>query len=246
MSSGTSSGGGGGGAAQAAGGPPPPSEWLSFDAARALVRALKLGGWTEWREYSKSGKRPSNIPSTPHTVYRDAGWVSMPDWLGYEGKKTMAKGGALPFEEARTFVRTLKLGRNKEWLAYNKSGKRPKNIPSRPEKVYRDTGWVSMPNWLGYEGNEAKSAAGTTMTRGGALSFEAARTFVRSLKLKSVKEWTEYSKSGKRPSNIPSTPNKTYRDAGWISIPDWLGYAPPRQGPQGPGGKKKGKDSTQL
>jgi hypothetical protein len=62
------------------------------------------------------------------------------------------------------------------------------------------------------------------MTRGGALSFEAARTFARTLKLGSVKEWKEYSKSGKRPSNIPGSPHKMYRDAGWVSMPDWLGY----------------------
>ena len=59
------------------------SKWLSFDAARAIVRALKLGSWTEWKDYSKSGKRPSNIPGAPQQVYRDAGWVSTADWLGY-------------------------------------------------------------------------------------------------------------------------------------------------------------------
>jgi hypothetical protein len=62
------------------------------------------------------------------------------------------------------------------------------------------------------------------LARGGALSFEAARTFVRTLKLGSQKEWHEYSKSGKRPSNIASNPRDTYCDAGWVSMPDWLGY----------------------
>ena len=55
---------------------------MSFDAARAIVRALKLGSSKEWNEYSKSGKRPSNIPSAPDKVYRNAGWTSWHDWLG--------------------------------------------------------------------------------------------------------------------------------------------------------------------
>ena len=199
--------------------------FLSFEAARTFVRSLKLRSGKEWKEYSKNGKRPSNIPGSPQTVYRDAGWVSIPDWLGYgigkQQKKGMARGGALSFEAARTFVRTLKLGSHKEWREYSKSGKRPSNIPGNPSTTYRDAGWISLPDWLGYGvGKQQKK----TMTQGGALSFEAARTFVRTLKMGSVKEWKEYSKSGKRPSNIPGGPAKVYRDAGWVSLPDWLGY----------------------
>ena len=43
---------------------------------------------------------------------------------------------ALPFEEARAFVHALKLGSQKEWQEYSKSGKRPPNIPSSPWKTY--------------------------------------------------------------------------------------------------------------
>ena len=233
----SASGGGGGGAAQAAEEPQPPqapptvkkrkkaskskaagggSKWLSFDAARTLVRALKLGSQREWQEYSKSGERPINIPSHPDTIYRDAGWVSWPDWLGYEEKKKMTQGGALPFDAARALVRAQKLGSWKEWKEYSKSVKRPSNIPGMPDKVYRDDGWVSWPDWLGYEKK--------VMLKGGGLPFEEARAIVRALKLGNHKEWKEYSRSGKRPSNIPSAPDQTYRDAGWISMPDWLGY----------------------
>ena len=125
------------------------AQWLSFKGARKFVRTLKLGNQREWKEYYKSGKRPSNIPSAPDKVYRDAGWISIPDWLGYEGKKKMAKGGALSFEAARTFVRTLELGSHKAWEEYSKSGKRPSNIQSAPDKVYRNAGWTSWHDWLG-------------------------------------------------------------------------------------------------
>jgi hypothetical protein len=156
----------------------------------------------------------------------------------------MAQGGALSFDAARTFVRTLKLGSAKEWEEYSKSGKRPSNIPSHPDRTYRDAGWVSMPDWLGYGiGKQRK-----TMTKGGFLSFEAARTFVRTLKLGSTKEWEEYSKSGKRPSNIPSNPHKMYRDAGWVSLPDWLGSAMHTNGPDTGDTQwhTRGKNNTHL
>ena len=209
------------------------SKFLSFDAARTLVRALKMWSVKEWLEYSKSGERPSNVPGNPDKTYRGVGWVSMPDWMGYAGKESMAPGGALSFVPARTFVRTLKLRSRKEWKEYSKSGKRPSNIPSSPDKLYRGgKGWISWPDWLGYEGKEV-------MAPGGALSFVAARTFVRTLKLRSMKEWHAYSKSGKRPSNIPGSPDKVYRDAGWISMPDWLGYGgKPGRGRQSLDGKR--------
>ena len=62
---------------------PAKGNYLSFAVARAIVRKLKLRSNKEWKAWSKSGQRPSNIPSNPHQVYRDDGWISMPDWLGY-------------------------------------------------------------------------------------------------------------------------------------------------------------------
>jgi hypothetical protein len=56
------------------------------------------------------------------------------------------------------------------------------------------------------------------------LPFEEARAFVQVLGLKRKEEWQAWSKTADRPSNIPSTPDQTYRDDGWISWPDWLGY----------------------
>jgi len=40
--------------------------------------------------------------------------------------------------------------------------------------------------------------------------FEDAREFVRSLGLKSYKEWREYCQSGQKPDDIPSHPYKVY------------------------------------
>jgi hypothetical protein len=146
---------------------------LSFEAARTFVRTLKLNTYKEWKEYSKSG-RPSNIPSHPDETYRDAGWVSMPDWLGYEGTEVMARGGALSFEAARTFARTLKLTTDKEGPEYSTRGKRPSNIPSDPAKTYRGAGWVSMPDWLGYEekGGGGKNKNNAQFPFGGPVKIE--------------------------------------------------------------------------
>ena len=101
------------------------TEMLSFAASRAYARKLKLLNDRAWREWCKSGKRPNNIPASPAMTYRDQGWVSWPDWLGYKGRYD----NMLAFKPARAIVRKLKLKSTKEWKAWSKSGKRPSNIP---------------------------------------------------------------------------------------------------------------------
>jgi hypothetical protein len=186
--------------------------WKSFTEARALARGLGLKGQRGWREWSKSEHRTNDVPAHPERAYRDDGWVSWPDWLGNERVAWKS------FTEGRAVARGLELKSQKEWHALSKSGQRPSNIPGDPPKVYRDDGWVSWPDWLG-NGGTSNQARHVNM-----LPFAVGRAYVRKLKLRSQKEWKEWSKSGQRPSNIPSAPDQTYRDDGWISMPDWLGY----------------------
>eukprot|EP00947_MAST-08B_sp_MAST-8B-sp1_P004974 g4974.t1 len=115
---------------------------LAFSEARDFVRRLKLTSAKEWREWSRSGQRPSNVPSNPDKVYKGKGWVSYPDWMGYQYTKgDETRMAALPFERARAVVRKLKLTSEKEWREWSKSGQRPSNVPSNPDKVYKGKGW---------------------------------------------------------------------------------------------------------
>ena len=120
----------------------------------------------------------------------------MGDWLG---TFRIAPGDHqfLPFEEARAFARSLNL-KSGEWSTYRKSGKKPDNIPSNPNRTYAEAGWVGMGDWLG------TGAIASHLRE--FLSFREARAFAHSLNLKSETEWRAYCKSGKRPSNIPSNP----------------------------------------
>ena len=58
--------------------------------------------------------------------------------------------------------------------------------------------------------------------------FEEAREFARGLNLKNQSEWIRFckddlSEKGSLPEDIPSNPDKTYNDQGWMGIGDWLG-----------------------
>ena len=121
------------------------------------------------------------------------------------------------FNEARELAHSLKLKDQKQWFAYCKSSKKPNDIPQGPHRVYKNKGWKGFGDWLGTGNLGWKEKH--ELTR----NFGDARKFVHSLKLKNVNEWREYTKSGKKPDDIPATPNTVYKSDGWISMGDWLG-----------------------
>src|SRR5205823_578783 len=52
--------------------------------------------------------------------------------------------------------------------------------------------------------------------------FAEARAYVRGLGLRNGDEWADWAKSAARPADIPSAPDRTYKDQ-WIGMSDWLG-----------------------
>jgi len=177
------------------------------------VRKLGLKSHREWQAYCRSGKKPNDIPNAPWAAYADAGWIGSDDWFGIAGRRV---GDWREFEEARAFVRKLKLSSLKEWTAYYSSGKRPNDIPSSPNIIYADKGWAGWGDWLG---------ADLRRRVGNWRAFDEARAFARQLKLNSQKEWVAYCRSGKKPNDIPSAPEKVYVKAGWVGLDDWLDAA---------------------
>ena len=106
------------------------ANWRPFAEARAFVHGSGLKSVPEWWVYCKSGKKPPDIPTNPHVVYADDGWVSMGDWLGTHRVATHRRR-YLPFKKARSYVHGLMLKSQAEWRTYCKSGDKPDNIPAQ-------------------------------------------------------------------------------------------------------------------
>ncbi len=188
-------------------------KYQSFSHARDYVRGLGLKNSSEWTQFCKSGEKPDDIPDIPRNTYKNE-WISMGDWLGTDNIATFNREYR-DFLQAKKFIHSLNLENTDEWLEYCKSGKKPNDIPSKPRDVYKEKGWISMGDWLG-TGIVANSEKKYR-------SFIDARMFVQSLKLKSQSEWRIYIKSGKKPIDIPSTPESIYKNKGWLGFGDWLG-----------------------
>ena len=162
----------------------------------------------EYNEWSKSGKRPNNIPSSPDRYYKNSGWNGWPDYLGTEVREF------LPLDEAKKFMQSLepKIKTNEEYNAWSKSGNRPNYIPGNPTRYYKNSGCTGWPDYLGTEVREF-------------LSLDEAKKFMQSLEQKITKkeEYQVWSKSGNRPNYIPGNPTRYYKNSGCTGWADFLG-----------------------
>jgi hypothetical protein len=183
-----------------------------FKEAREFVRSLGLKSTHEWYAYCSSGNKPDDITSNPNKVYKKD-WKGIDDFLNVAPISSFDKQFR-PFKEAREFARSLGLKGIKEWQEYSKSGDRPDDIPSAPNQIYKNEGYVNSRDWLG---------AGIISSKDRSFSpFKEAKEFVKTLNLKGDKEWREYCKSGNKPDDVPIAPWLTYAEE-WIGLGDWLG-----------------------
>lgn len=189
----------------------------SFSLAREFVHKLNIKSTNEWIKYcagelSDFDAKPSDIPSSPQLVYKDKGWIGIADWLGTKNVAT-SKRVYIAFEDALSFVRSLKLKNQSEWGAYWRihSNDLTKDIPSHPDRAYKNNGWKNWGHWLG-----------TWKSKGDWLPFKDAKAKVHALNLKSSTEWQAYTKEHPI-EGVPSNPNNVYKNDGWCGIGDWLG-----------------------
>jgi len=120
----------------------------------------------------------------------------------------------LPFQEAREFVRELRLKSYLEWKKYCKSGEKPNSIPSNPDDAYKSE-WKGWGDFLG-TGRKAQF-------KGPFRSFESAKKYIQSLGIKNQNEWATYAKSANKPLDIPAGPARVYQSSGWKGWGDFLG-----------------------
>jgi hypothetical protein len=121
--------------------------FVSFNEAKAWTIKQNITGQKQWIELTKSPDFPVNIPKNPRIVYKGKGWVGEPDFFGYETISGPHKKFR-DFSEAQTFAQTLGLSLRYDWQKWLKKGKRPHDIPAKPNVVYKDKGWNGWTDFL--------------------------------------------------------------------------------------------------
>ncbi len=193
-------------------------EYWPFEKAREFARNLNLKDAKAWVEYSKSGKKPLELPGNPNDYYKGE-FKGYGDFLGTGNLGSIGKSRQYwPYEDAREYVRELKLKDYNDWVKYAKSSDRPLEIPSAPHQVYPE--FKGYKDWVGEQPKYYTQRAKIISPK--FLPFRKAREFVRSLNLGKTADWNNYVKSGKKPENIPYNPLATYGTQ-FKGMNDWLG-----------------------
>ena len=188
-------------------------KYLNFEEAKTYVHTLNLKRYDDWINFCKDGKKPQNIPTNPGSVYKKLGWKNMGDWLG-TGRLGTKNRQYWPFTKSRSYVHKLKLKNEGKWRTYTKSGKLPVDIPNTPQKIYTNE-WMGFGDWLG-TGNIAPNLKKF-------MTYLEAKKFVSKFKLKTINEFKIFCQSPNRPPDLPTNPNSTYKNSGWISFGEFLG-----------------------
>lgn len=142
-------------------------------------------------------------------IFRHGNGVD-PGWRKIQEQKKVYR----PYLEAQAFVASLRLNSPNEWRHYCRTGRKPWDIPSRPEGVYLHRGWTTFAAWLGVEPPPLPP---------GTKTFAKARGYARALMLKDKEEWNRFVEGKNCPDSLPKEPWVTYALHGWRGLSDFLG-----------------------
>lgn len=148
------------------------------------------------KDFRKITKQlPSFVPKSPHTVFKNYGWIDWQHFLGYDFKSSKQKS-----REYLTYIECKKwINENypnlEKWNSISK--KLPNFIPKRPYIVYKNSGWVDWVDFIGVD-----------LSPKTYISYEIAKNYVRKLKLESSKEWSKYFENNKNSKDFPLIPKQ--------------------------------------
>ena len=141
--------------------------------------------WSPWTQAGPVGGAiavPENGPDADPDQKEGGQSVPVRGGKAAAGGKQAARKTVkfLPFAEALSYVRCLRLKNQNEWKVWCKSGVRLGKMPSSPHRTYKHEGWQGYGHWLG-TGNIQNGKQQY-------LPFAVALPYARSLRLKNQKE----------------------------------------------------------
>jgi hypothetical protein len=101
------------------------------------------------------------------------------------------------------------------WDAYVKAKLKPLNIPSKPDRVYKNAGWKGIGDFLGNNHIPSKDR--------NYKSFQEVRIYLKENNIKSGREWKLFIQENKVPNDIPKHIDLVFKNKGWNGWRDFLG-----------------------
>ena len=186
-------------------------DFLSYEESKKWIKNnKKITRKSEWDIFCKENTFPCFLPKCPEKTYLKE-WKGYGDWLctKRDSNKKISEN-FICFDNAKKIIAKLKFKDQKDWGIFCLSKKRPNNIPSCPQRIYK-TKWKGWADWLGNKRFSTKNK----------LCYDDAKKIVHRLKIKNHVEWNDYYKNNKI-YQIPYNPKNVYKKE-WKGWTDWLG-----------------------
>ncbi len=201
-------------------------QYWPYEQTKTYAQKLNLTSTAQWLAWAQSDSRPAQVPVSPQLVYHGKGWAGWAEFLG-EGYQRVAQLNGLrrnithlSYAKAREVVAQLGLQTAQDFRIWARSGARPEGVPVHPDVAYAGKSWKG---WSDFLGHEVRRRGIGLYSRQEVLSYGAAQSLVRSLKLKSAEAYVELLKEGKLPNGLPAQPAEHYAETGWTTWNAFLG-----------------------
>lgn len=179
---------------------------ISYNDCKEWIRnnLKNINSKNKW--YEKLKNLPDFIPSNPREVYKKKGWVSWGDFLGTKKvQDNFLASKYLSYNDAKIWIveNKIEIVNCKSWKDINTNGL----ISKRPERFYKNKGWVSWSDFLsnGRIQNQKKCF----------LNYNDCILWLinNNYKIDKCKDWEKIRRD--LPNFIPSSPNVQYKNSGW-------------------------------
>jgi hypothetical protein len=186
--------------------------YISYEDCKKWIKEnVDIKSKNEW--YNNLDKLSDFIPKNPVQRYKNDGWVSWGDFLD-TGRISDNYVDYLSYGEAKKIIKQLNIKKIVDYKKLTKNGEVQNNIPNRPERYYKNRGWVNWGDFLGCEiiANQNKKF----------FNLEEFKINIKKLNIKKMSEYKKYCLSSSRDERMPTNPLTVYRredkNVSWLDI----------------------------
>ena len=187
--------------------------YYCFVDATKVVQKLRFKNITDYHKRARC--IDNRLPRNPDTFYSE--WDGWSKYLGIDIISDNQKhANYLSYDEAKVYMKNnypnIKSG--SQWKKFRDNNDIPLFLPLNPWHTYKNKGWLGWGDYLGTGNVSNKDKV--------YLPYEEAEKIIHTYSLNNNREWREFIKNNKN-LGIPSSPDKTYKDKGWVNWYVWLG-----------------------
>jgi hypothetical protein len=184
---------------------------ISYIDCKNIINEFGIKSKTEWFIFTKCDEFPKNIPKNPRQFFKSE-WVSWGDFLGTNRKRDNIMSNIyIDYTSCKIWVNNnLSIKSRLEWKKNIEN--LPIYIPKRPERFYKNRGWLGWPDFLCKDriANQHRSF----------LKFEDAKNIIDKLNITTIKEYKNIQKMYQ--NELPVHPHLTYKNKGFTNYGEFF------------------------